>query len=148
MVLSSSAEGAGNGRALRVASATAPVTAGRLDDEHGSQSVEFALTIPFVVLALVLLLHAALFGADLVAANAVALQAARVASIADDEAVAAAVRDAAGDRPVEVSVDPPDHRRGAGDLVAATVRLRSAAFAAFGGTVDIPARVTFRTERP
>ena len=136
MVLTTAAEGAGTCGALRVA------------DDRGSQSVEFALTIPFVVLALVLLVHAALFGADLVAANAVALQAARVASVDDDAAVRDAVAQAAGDRPVEVTVDPPDDRRSAGDLVAATVRLRSAAFAAFGATVDIPARVTFRTERP
>lgn len=140
MVLSGAAEGAGSSRALRVR----PDLAG----DAGAQSVEFALTIPFVVLAVVVLLHAALFGADLVAANAVALQAARVASVDDDEAVRDAVRDAAGERPVEVTVDPPDSRRSAGDLVAATVRLRSAAFGAFGATVDVPARVVLRTERP
>ena len=116
--------------------------------EEGSQSLEFALVIPFVVLAMTLLLHGAVLGADLVAAQAVALQAARVASTADDQAVAQAARRAAGQRPVEVSVDPPDSRRGAGDLVAATVRLRSAAFAPFGATVWIPARATLRTERP
>jgi hypothetical protein len=47
-----------------------------------------------------------------------------------------------------VTVEPPDGRRSAGDLVAATVRLRSAAFAAFGADVWIPARVALRTERP
>ena len=118
------------------------------DGEAGAQSVEFALTIPFVILALVLLLHGALFGADLVAANAVALQAARVASTDDDAAVRTAVQAAAGNRPVDVTVEPPDFRRQAGDLVAATIRLRSAAFASFGATVDIPAKVTLRVERP
>lgn len=136
MVLSGPAEGAGSSRALRYAG------------DAGSQSVEFALTIPFIVLAVVLLLHAGLFGSDLVAANAVALQAARVASVDDDAAVREAVRSAAGQRPVDVTLDPPDSRRSAGDLVAATIRLRSAAFNSFGITLDIPARVVMRTERP
>ena len=119
----------------------------RFADEDGAQSIEFALTIPFAVLTIALLLHAALFGADLVAANAVALQAARVASISADGDVDAAVEDAAGGRPVEVTVDPPDGRREVGDLVRATVRLRSAAFAAFGVTVWVPAQATLQVER-
>lgn len=109
--------------------------------------MEFALTIPFAVLTIALLLHAALFGADLVAANAVALQAARVASTSDDGDVRAAVDKAAGGRPVQVTVDPPDGRREVGGLVSATVRLRSAAFAAFGATVWLPARATLQVER-
>lgn len=136
MVLSSAAGGAGSCRPPR------------WTDEDGSQSVEFALTIPFVVLAIVLVLHAALFAADLVAVNAVALAAARTASIDDDAAVADAAQRAAGRRPVEVTVDPPDTQRAAGQLVSATVRLRSAAFAALGATVWVPARVTLRVERP
>lgn len=110
--------------------------------------MEFALAIPFVVLALVVVLHAALFAADLVAANAVALAAARTAAIDDDAAVRAAAEGAAGRRPIEVTLDPPDTRRDAGDLVSATVRLRSAAFEALGATVWIPARMTLRVERP
>ena len=100
------------------------------------------------MLAVVVVLHAAVFGADLVAAQAVAFQAARVASTADDETVREAVAQAAGGRPVTVTVDPPDEQRSAGDLLAATVRLRSAAFTAFGADVWIPARVSLRTERP
>lgn len=120
----------------------------RLAADDGSQSIEFALAIPFVVLALVVLLHAAVFAADLVAANAVAFQAARVATIDDDAAVAAAARRAAGRRPIQVTLDPPDTRRTAGQLVVATVRMRSAAFQALGATVWVPARMTLRVERP
>jgi hypothetical protein len=119
----------------------------RCTAEDGAQSIEFALTIPFAVLTIALLLHAALFGADLVAANAVALQAARMASTSTDADVRAAVGEAAGGRPVEVTVDPPDGRRDVGDLVRATVRVRSAAFAAFGATVWVPARATLQVER-
>jgi dihydroxyacetone kinase len=136
LVLSNAAGGTGRRRSPRWA------------DDDGSQSIEFALAIPFVVLALVVLLHTGLFAADLVAANAVAFQAARVASIDDDAAVTQAARSAAGRRPVTVDVDPPDNQRHAGDLVAATVRVRSAAFEALGATVWIPARMTLRVERP
>lgn len=120
----------------------------RASDESGSQSIEFALALPFVMLAIVLLLHAALFAADVVTAQALALQAARAASTGDDRAVSAALEQAAGRRRVEVTVEPPDSRRSAGDPVAATVRLRTAAFEPFGAAVWIPARVTLRTERP
>ena len=119
----------------------------RITGEDGAQSIEFALTVPFAVLTIALLLHAALFGADLVAANAVALQAARVASTASDSDVRAVIEDAAGGRPVEVTVDPPDGQREVGDLVRTTVRVRSAAFAAFGATVWVPARATLQVER-
>ena len=135
MVLRTSAGGAGRRRSPR------------LPGEDGAQSIEFALTIPFIVLTLVLLVHAALFGADLVAANAVALQAARVASTGTDDDVRAAVAEASQGRPVDVTIDPPDGQRSIGELVSATVRLRSAAFTAFGATVWIPARVTLQVER-
>lgn len=134
--------GAGRCRAPRLAGAS------RLDQEHGSQSIEFALALPFVVLALVVLLHAALFAADLVAAQAAAFSAARIATIDDDAAVDEAAKRAAGRRPIEVEVDPPDTQRSAGDLVSATVRVRSAAFKPFGATVWVPARMTLRVERP
>lgn len=120
----------------------------RVHDAAGSAAVEFALALPFVLLALVLLLHAAVLGADVVTAQAVALQAARVAAVDSDAAVVAAVAAAAGDRAVDVALDPPDARRRRGGHVAARVRLRSAAFAPFGADVWIPARVTMRVESP
>lgn len=120
----------------------------RLAGEAGSQTLELALAVPFVILALTVLLHTAVLGADLVAAQNVALQAARVAAVDDDEAVAAAVAHAAGRRPVDVEVQPVSGDRRAGDLVAATVRLRSRAFAPLGVTVWAPAKATVRVERP
>jgi hypothetical protein len=119
-----------------------------LAGEQGSQSLELALAIPFVVLALVLVLHAAVFAADLVAAQNVALQAARVAAVDDDDAVTSAVTSAAGRRPVDVSLQPASPHRSAGDLVAATVKLRSRAFTPWGVTVWVPATATVRVERP
>lgn len=120
----------------------------RLRDEGGSQSLEVALALPFVIGAITLLLHAAVLAADVVTAHAVALQAARVAAVDDDQAVNDAVADAAGGRPVEVTLSPPASDRVRGDQVQATVRLRSAAFASFGASVWVPARVWMRVEVP
>ena len=122
------------------------VARSRSDD--ASSTVEFALALPFVVLAIVLLLHASVFGADVVAAQALALQAARLASTSDDAAVADGVARVAGRRRVELDVTPPGEQRSAGTLVTVTVRVHSAAFGPFGADVWIPARVTLRTERP
>lgn len=116
--------------------------------ERGSQSLELALAVPFVVLGLTVLLHAGVLAADLVTAQNVALQAARVAAVDDDAAVAAAVAQAAGRRPVDVELDPPSPHRRAGDLVAATVRVRSRAFAPLGVTVWAPAKATVLVDRP
>jgi hypothetical protein len=136
LVLSSAAGGTVRGRASR------------LPGEQGSQSLEFALAFPFVVLAVVVVLHGGLLAADVVTAQAVALQAARVAATDDDEAVRRAVATAAGDRPVEVEVVPPAAQRVRGEQVVADIRLRSAAFASFGAETWIPARVSMRVERP
>lgn len=100
------------------------------------------------MLAVVVLLHTAVLGADVLAAHAVAYNAARIATTGSDEDMRAAVAKAAGDRPVEVSVDPPEERRLAGDLLAVTVRLRSSAFEPFGASPWIPATVMLRVERP
>ena len=126
----------------------APRLAATLACERGSQALELALALPFIVLGLVIVLHAAVLAADLVAAQNVAFQAARVAAVADDDVVADAVRDAAGRRPVEVELEPRSPHRRAGDLVAATVRLRSRAFGPFGVTSWAPAKATVRVERP
>lgn len=120
----------------------------RCGDDRGSQSVELALCLPFVMLAVTLVLHAGVLAADIVTARSVGMQAARLAAVDDDGAVRAAVRAAAGRRPVRVELEPPDHRRRAGDLVAATVRLRSRAFAPFGAALWVPSRVVMRVERP
>ena len=126
----------------------APRLAAGLACERGSQALELALALPFIVLGLVIVLHAAVLAGDLVAAQNVAFQAARVAAVSDDEAVAAAVRDAAGRRSVDLELEPPGPQRRAGDLVAATVRLRSKAFGPFGVTTWAPAKATLRVERP
>jgi hypothetical protein len=71
-----------------------------------------------------------------------------VAAVADDDAVESAAETAAGARPIRVTVDPPAARRSPGDLVTATVQLRSRAFAGFGQEVWVPARTTMRVEAP
>ena len=127
---------------------TAPRRVSRLHDEAGSQALEFALSLPFVVLAITVLLHGGVLAGDVVTAHAVALQAARVAAVADDAAVRKAVDEAAGRRPVEVALSPASGRRSRGDQVVASVRVRSAAFAPFGATVWVPAKVAMRVEAP
>ncbi len=103
--------------------------------------------MPGVVVLVVVLIHAAVLGADLVAAQGVAREAARVAAVADDATVKAAAQQAAGRRPVDVSLHPPTAGRAPGGAVTATVRLRSAAFAPFGATVWLPAQATMRVEQ-
>jgi len=115
-------------------------------DDRGSQSVELALILPGAVLLLSLLLHGALLGADLVAAQTVAVQAARVAAVDDDAAVLEAAAQAAGGRPLQVTLEPDATRRMPGDVVTATVRLRSSAFTTFGATVWCPGRAAMRVE--
>jgi len=105
-----------------------------------------ALILPGAVLLLSLLLHGALLGADLVAAQTVAVQAARVAAVDDDAAVREAAAEAAGGRPLQVTLEPDATRRAPGDMVTATVRLRSRAFAPFGATVWCPGRAAMRVE--
>lgn len=134
MVLRTDRQGAGIARTLQ--------------QQRGAAAVEFALALPFVVLTLIVLTHAAVLGADLVAAQTVAAQAARLAAVEDDRVVVEAVRTAAGRRPVEVTITPPSPARSHGDVVAATVRLRSKAFAPLGTEVWLPATASSRVERP
>jgi hypothetical protein len=114
--------------------------------ERGSQTVEFALVLPGVVLVLVLVLHGAWLGADLVLAQSLAREAARVAAVADDGQVRAALDEAAGERPVEVTLAPPSGARAAGALVTARLRVRTRAFAVFGPGIWLPAQATMRVE--
>lgn len=114
--------------------------------ERGSQTLEFALTIPAVVLLLVLVLHAGLLGVDLVAAQGMAREAARTAAVDDDVAVQSAARAAAGRRPVRVTLTPPAGTRRPGDVVTARLELASRGFAAFGVRVWVPAHASMRVE--
>jgi hypothetical protein len=120
--------------------------AGASRGQRGSQAIEFALVTPAVALLVLLFVHAALFGAEIVAAQGLAREAARVAAVDDDDAVRAAATEAAGGRAVEVELQPPSGRRRPGDLVTALVRLRSGALARFGVALWLPARATMRTE--
>lgn len=114
--------------------------------ERGAQSLEFAMMLPAVVLVVVLLIHAALLGAELVAVHGIAREAARTAAVEDDAAVRDAVRAAAGRAQVVVQLRPTSPRA-PGDQVTATVRLRSRAFAPFGASIELPAKATMRVEQ-
>ena len=115
--------------------------------QDGSAAVEVALCLPLVTLALVLIAHAAVLGADVVSAQGVAREAARVAAVSDDRVVREAADRAAGGRLAALDLSPPSPGRVMGEQVTVTVRLRSEAFAAFGVSVEIPARATMRVER-
>lgn len=121
--------------------------AGRAD-ERGSQTLELALLLPVLALLLAGLLHGALAASELVLAQAVARDAVRVASVDDDAAARRAAEVVAGDRPVEVSADPPAHARRSGGHVTVHVRLRSAALARLGIETWLPASATMRIEAP
>lgn len=113
--------------------------------ERGSQTLEFALLLPLVVLLLVVLLHAGLLAGDLVTAQGLAREAARVAAVADDAATRGALERAAGRRHVELTLDPSG-TRSPGTLVTAEVRLRSRAFDRFAPAVWLPAQAVMRVE--
>lgn len=114
--------------------------------ERGSQTLEFALTLPAVVLLLVVLLHAGLLGVDLLAAQTFAREAARTAAVDDDDAVRRRARAAAGARPVRVTLTPSAGARQPGDVVTARLQLASRGFAPFGVRVWLPAEASMQVE--
>jgi hypothetical protein len=116
------------------------------DGERGSQAVEFALVVPAVLLLILLIVQAGVVAADLVTATGIAREAARVAAVGDDASARAATAKAAGSRHVQVSFVPPSGARAPGDLVTATLRLRSHSFAVFGAPIWLPAQATMRVE--
>ena len=116
-----------------------------LRGERGAQAVEFAMVMPLVLLAVLLLASTALLAADLVAVQTLARESARVAAVADDGETNAALRRAAGGRDVRLRLQPRGSRR-EGALVTATVELRSPAFRALGLDVWVPARARMRVE--
>jgi len=113
--------------------------------QRGSQALEFALVLPAVVLLLVLAVHAGLLATDLVAVQGLAREAARAAAVGGDAATRAALTEAAGPRPVTLTLTPAAPRA-PGSMVTAEVRLRSRAFAPLGAPVWLPARATMRVE--
>jgi hypothetical protein len=117
----------------------------RFQHERGSQTLEFALLMPLVAFLAVLGLHAGVLAVDLVAAQGLAREAARMAAVTDDTATRDALRDAAGAQPVEVDLLPPSPRT-PGALVTAEVRVQSRAFHPFGVPIWLPARATTRVE--
>lgn len=114
-------------------------------DERGSQSLEFALVLPLIGILALLLLHAAVLGGDLIAAQGAARAAARMAAVDGDAAAHAAARVVAGSRSMHLRLDPGEGARGGGGLVTATVQLRSAAF---GGRVTVPGHAVMPVEHP
>jgi hypothetical protein len=116
------------------------------DGERGSQAVEFALVIPAVLLLILLIVQTGIMAADLVTATGIAREAARTAAVDNDTNARAAAMRAAGSRHIHISFVPPSGARAPGDLVTATLRLRSHSFAVFGTPVWLPAQATMRVE--
>lgn len=114
-------------------------------DERGSQAVELALSLPLLALVLILLLQGGLLAMDLVNAQGLAREAARVAAVADDATTQSSTRSVAGARPVRLELAPASPRR-PGDLVTATLRVRTRAFEALGFQIWLPAQARMRVE--
>lgn len=104
------------------------------------------MVLPAVVIALLLVLQAGVLGADVVAAQGLARDVARAAAVDGTEVATEAAPDRVGGRDVEVTVEPTESR--GGDLLTATVRLRSRAFGNLGVDVWLPGRATMRAEGP
>lgn len=113
--------------------------------ERGSQSLEFALVLPLIGILALFLLHAAVLGSDLIAAQGAARAAARAAAVGGDGHAHEAARAVAGSRPLQLRLEPGEAARAHGDLVEATVHLRSAAF---GGRVTVPGHAAMPVEAP
>ena len=116
-------------------------------NETGSQTLEFALVLPLVAVAITFVLQLAVLGADHVVAHGLAREAARAAAVGSDGEARAAVQAAATGRIVEIDFAPPTGVRTAGDLVTATIRLRSRPLPVVG-PAWIEARAVMRTEQP
>lgn len=113
--------------------------------ERGSQTLEFALLLPLVAFVLVIGIHAGILASDLVAAQGLAREAARVAAVADDETARRALEDAAGRQPVDLVLTPPAPRT-PGTLVTAELRVQSRAFRPFGPPIWLPAEAVMHVE--
>lgn len=104
------------------------------------------MILPLLAMLLVVLIQGALLGVELVTAQGLAREAARTAVVDDDAAVRSAVKAAAGDRKVEVDIDPAAGERAVGDLVTVELRLRSHALAELVEPVWLPAKAVMRVE--
>lgn len=100
------------------------------------------MVLPLVGLLLALFVHVGLVLADVVAAQGIAREVARVAAV-DGDAEGRAVLDRfAGQREATLQLVHDD------GAVEARVRLRSDAFSALGVTPWLPARAAMRVEAP
>ena len=104
------------------------------------------MTLPAALLLVLLVVQAGVLGADVVAAQGLARDAARTAAVGGADDVAALVDQAAGSREVEVVLEPASPE--AGEPVTVSLRLRSRAFGNLGHRVWLPARATMRAEEP
>jgi Flp pilus assembly protein TadG len=114
--------------------------------ERGSQTLELALLLPVLAMLLAMVLQGGLAASELVLAQAVARDAARVAAVDDDAAARAAAQAVAGTRRVDVRIQPATAGRRGGELVTVTISLRSAAFHRLGIELWLPAEATMRVE--
>ena len=115
---------------------------GRRPGERGSQTLEFALIVPGIAVLVVVLVHVAMLGADLLGVQVLAREGARAAARGAD--ATAPVRAAADGRAVQVRISPLV--TSPGEPVTVTVRLRSGVSDRLGFEVWLPGRVTMRRE--
>jgi hypothetical protein len=125
----------------------------RRHTEAGAASVEFAVVLPIVVVALLLLVQVALLVAQQLAVAHAAREGSRAAAVWNDDAKARDAALAAGaldPAQTEVVVEPGSRR--SGDPVTVTVRYRPAIVVPYVGrflpsSLVLRASVTMRTER-
>ena len=125
---------------------------GRTSDQDGQATIEFALCLPFVALAVALLIGVGSVTSAQVRLWHAAREAARAAAVdADPESI----REAAGRSGLErlvVSVEPDASDRTQGGPVTVTVSHRPVATVPLLGpllrTVELKARATMRVESP
>lgn len=121
-------------------------TGSRWRGDRGSQTLELALLLPVLAMLLALVLQGGLAASELVLAQAVARDAARVASVDDDVAARAAAQAVAGTRQLDLRIRPAAGDRRGGELVTVEVGLRSAVLDRMGLEVWLPATASMRIE--
>ncbi len=120
--------------------------------EEGQSTVEFALCLPFVALAIALLIGAGAIASAQVRLWHAAREAARAAAVDSDHEKIRAAADRSGLERLSISVRPQAHDRTQGGPVTVVVAHRPIAGMPVVGlmfdSVELEARATMRVETP
>ena len=114
--------------------------------DTGSQTAEFALVTPVVIMLLGIVAVAGLAGIELIQSQHIARETARAAAVSEDSAAWQVADELAGARGLHTSITPASGARQVGDLLTAEIKLQSGIADRFGIDLWLPAKAVMRTE--